>query len=128
MGLAPSQYIVTVLVAGAFGLAMVLGPELVKSRLHTSCDVVHNGTLGSIWLAMGVVAILGLRDPLKFVPLLLVQLIYKVVWFASIFVPLWMTGRFPAAHAITTVLFGVVVVGDLIAIPFRYVFAKPSPT
>jgi hypothetical protein len=84
--------------------------------------------MGSIWLAMGVVAIRGLRDTLKFVPLLLVQLIHKMVWFASIFVPLWMTGRFPATHAITTVLFGLVVVGDLIAIPFRYVFAKPSPT
>jgi hypothetical protein len=47
---------------------------------------------------------------------------------AAAHMPLWMTGRFPATHAITTVLFGLVVVGDLIAIPFRYVFAKPSPT
>ena len=121
-----AMYIVTILAAGALGLGIVLAPELIKARLHTTCDVIPYGTLGAVWLAMGIIAIFGLRDPLKFVPLLLLQLIYKVVWIASVFVPLWMTGTFPERHIVTAVLFGLIIAGDLIAIPFRYLFAKPS--
>lgn len=121
-----AMYIVTILAAGVLGLGIVLAPELIKARLHTTCDVIPYGTLGAVWLAMGIIAIFGLRDPLKFVPLLLLQLIYKVVWIASVFVPLWITGTFPERHIVTAVLFGLIIAGDLIAIPFRYLFAKPS--
>jgi hypothetical protein len=120
------MFIVTILAAGALGLGIVLAPEPIKARLHATCDVIPYGTLGAVWLAMGIIAIFGLCDPLKFVPLLLLQLIYKVVWITSVFVPLWMTGTFPERNIVTAVLFGLIIAGDLIAIPFRYLFAKPS--
>lgn len=122
-----AMYMITIFIAGAFGLGIVLAPELIKARLHTTCDVIPYGMLGAVWLAMGIVAIFGLRDPLKFVPLLLVQLIYKSVWVASIAIPMWMAGTFATKDTVTAALFGLVIVGDLIAIPFRYLFARPSP-
>lgn len=122
-----AMYMITIFIAGAFGLGIVLAPELIKARLHTTCDVIPYGMLGAVWLAMGIVAIFGLRDPLKFVPLLLVQLIYKSVWVASIAIPMWMAGTFATKDMVTAALFGLVIVGDLIAIPFRYLFARPSP-
>jgi hypothetical protein len=90
------------------------------------CDPVTYGINGSVFLAFGLLAILGLRAPLKFVPVLLLQLIYKVLWFVGVFLPLLVAGRFPTSETLTVVIFALVIVGDVIAIPFPYVFAKKS--
>jgi len=68
--------------------------------------------------------ILGLRSPLKFVPVLLLQLSYKTIWFIGVVLPLWITAHFPGYAIPTVIIFATFIVGDLIAIPFSYVFAK----
>ena len=77
-------------------------------------------------MAFGLLAVLGLREPLKFVPVLLLQLTYKIVWLIGVITPIIVTGNFSAKYTPTVVLFVLIIIGDLIAIPFRDVFAKPS--
>lgn len=84
------------------------------------------GIVGSVYVAFGLLSILGLRSPLKFVPVLLMQLCYKVVWFIGVLVPLLVTGHFPSYAISMVIIFVTYIIGDLIAIPFSYIFAKES--
>jgi len=71
-------------------------------------------------------SILGLRSPLKFAPLLLMQLCYKSIWFLGVLLPLLITAHFPAYGITMVIIFATYIIGDLIAIPFSSVFAKES--
>lgn len=52
------------------------------------------------------------------------QLLYKSVWVAGVIVPLVVTGNLPDYAGLVIVIMVSYIVGDLIAIPFSYVFAK----
>lgn len=52
------------------------------------------------------------------------QLTYKVVWFMGVVFPLLVSGVFPAYAVLHVVIFATYIIGDLMAIPFSYVFAK----
>ena len=80
--------------------------------------------MGSVYLSFGLLSILGLKAPLKFVPVLLLQLCYKVVWFIGVVAPILFTGKFQPYAILHVVIFLTYIVGDLIAIPFSYVFGK----
>ena len=72
------MYWYTIFGAGGFGLAIVLFPETVRSLFRWPAqDPIVYGVTGSVWMAFGVLSIFGLRSPLKFVPILLMQLCYK---------------------------------------------------
>jgi uncharacterized membrane protein len=79
---------------------------------------------GSVLLASGLAAIPALRSPLKFVPLLLLQLIYKPIWLAIVAVPLFLKGHFPLYVVMFSVIFLTYIIGNLIAIPFSYLFSR----
>ena len=75
----------TIVGAGGFGLVIVLMPETVRSFFGwPPQDPIVYGVAGSVWFAFGLMSILGLKSPLKFVPILLMQLSYKVVWFIGV--------------------------------------------
>ena len=119
------MYIYTIVVAGGFGLGVIIIPNVMKSVFRwPSQDPIVYGVMGSVYVAFGLLAILGLRSPLKFVPVLLLQLTYKAVWFIGVVVPLLALGEFPLYALLHVVIFASYIVGDLIAIPFPYVFAK----
>ena len=121
-----TMYAITILFGCGYGLGMILAPEQMKSISGSVCDPIPYGIVGSVFLAFGLLAILGLRAPLKFAPVLLLQLAYKVLWCAAVVLPLLVEGRFPAGHTTTVVLFALTIIGDFIAIPFGYVFAKET--
>jgi hypothetical protein len=117
------MYLYTILGAGGFGLAILLMPERMKTAFRWPPDEpIALSIVGSVYLAFGVLSFFGLREPLKFVPVLLVQLCYKLAWFVCAVFPLLLSGRFPSYAVPTAVIFATYVVGDLIAIPFSYVF------
>jgi hypothetical protein len=121
-----AMYIVTIVIAGGYGLGIIFVPDQMKSIFHTSCDPIPYGIVGSVFLAFGLLAVLGLRAPLKFVPVLLLQLAYKLVWLVGVIAPLLVAGKFSTKYTPTVVLFVLIVMGDLIAIPFKYIFVKQS--
>ena len=123
------MYGYTIVGAGGFGLGIVLMPKAIRGVLGwPGGDPIALGVMGSVYAAFGVLSVLGLRDPLKFAPALLLQLCYKSVWFVGVVLPLLITGRFPDYGVLTAAVFATYIIGDLIAIPFRYLLAPASST
>jgi len=119
------MYIYTIIGAGGFGLGMILFPGIIQSlfRFPTQDPVVF-GIAGSVYAGFGLVSILGLRSPLKFVPILILQLCYKVLWLLGVIVPLLVSGQFPMYATTLLLIFSTYIIGDCIAIPFSYVLSK----
>jgi len=119
------MYVYTIVVAGFLGVGIIVMPGMIKTKLPWPvAEPIAFGIVGSIYVACGLLAILGLRSPLKFVPLLLMQLFYKSVWFIGVALPLWVSGHFPIYALPMVIIFATFIIGDLIAIPFSYIFAK----
>ena len=90
------MYIYTIVGAGGFGLGIILAPDFMVSLFRwPTQDPIVFGVAGSVWLAFGLLSVFGLRAPLKFVPVLLLQLIYKSIWFIGVALQLLMSGEFP---------------------------------
>jgi len=78
------------------------------------------GVAFSFWAALSALSVLGLRYPLKMLPLLLLQMLYKSIWLIVVALPMW-----SAVHS--TELAKAMIMGipvDLIAIPWPYVLAN----
>lgn len=119
------MYIWTILIAGGFGLGLLVMPERMQAISGwPSQDPVLFGIVGSVYVAFGLLAILGFWAPLKFVPILLLQLCYKLIWYIVVFVPTLMAGRVQMYGWIFAGIFATFIIGNLIAIPFPYVFEK----
>jgi len=66
------MYWYTIVGAGGLGLFIIVIPENVRSLFAwPTQDPIVYGVTGSVWLAFGLLSILGLKSPLKFVPVLL---------------------------------------------------------
>jgi len=121
------MYIYTIVVAGGFGLGILLVPEVIKSVMGWPLEEpIAAGIVGSVYIAFGIMSIFGLRSPLKFAPVLLLQLCYKSIWLIGVILPLLVAGRLLGYAIISAIVFATFIVGGLIAIPFSYVFAKQS--
>lgn len=119
------MYILTIIHGGGSGLGIILIPSVIRSIFGwPSQDPIVFGILGSVWIGFGLLSILGLRSPIKFSPVLLLELSYKVVWFIGVIIPVLIAGKFPSYAMGYVAFFAVYIIGDLIAIPFSYVFAK----
>jgi hypothetical protein len=123
------MYSYTIVGAGGFGLGILVNPDLMRSIFGwpNSDQIIAFGVTGSVYLSFALLSILGLRFPLKFAPLLLLQLTYKTVWFVGVILPLLLSGKLPTYALLFTAIYVTYIIGDLIAIPFSYVFAK-QPT
>lgn len=121
------MYIYTIVGAGGFGLGIIVIPNVMRSVFGwPSQDPIVFGITGSLYLSFALLSILGLRSPLKFVPILMLQLIYKVVWLIGVILPLVVSGEFPTYAILHVSIFTSYIIGDLIAIPFSYVFLKSN--
>jgi len=119
------MYVYTIVGAGLLGLGIIIVPDVVRTSLGwPKQDPITLGVMGSVYLAFGVLSILGLRSPLRFSPVLLLQLCYKLIWLMGVMVPLAASGRLSAHGTVLAAIFVAYVIGDLIAIPFGYVFAR----
>ena len=82
------------------------------------------GVAYSFWAALSALSILGLRYPLKMVPLLLLQFLYKSIWILAIALPMWSTFR---SEELTRVM-GLGALVDIAVIPWPYVLAHYAKT
>jgi hypothetical protein len=121
------MYVYTLIVAGGIGLAMILAPARVQSLFGMPPqDPVVYGLNGSLFLTFGLAALAGIRAPLKYCPILLMELAYKLIWLLAVVLPIALRAEFPASAAVQVVIFLTFVVGDLVATPFRYLFARDA--
>jgi len=75
------------------------------------------GVAFSFWAALSASSGLGLRYPLRMLPLLLLQLLYKCIWLLAVALPMWSAVR-------STGLAKAMIIGvplDLLVIPWPYV-------
>ncbi len=121
------MYIYTLVGAGGFGLGILAFPNMMQSLFGwPTQDPLTLGINGSVFLAFALLSILGLRSPLKFVPVLLFSLTYKSVWFIGVMLPMLVAGTFPGYGYLYVVIFATYIIGNLIAIPFDHVFAEET--
>jgi hypothetical protein len=127
VGWLKAMYLWTIVGAGGFGLLILFAPSMVESAFGLPAqDPFLRGITGSLYVAFGILSILGLRSPLKFVPVLFLQLCYKLVWFLAVLLPRLLGGQLPSHAMILSLIFATYVVGDLIAIPFSPLFAREA--
>lgn len=117
-------YIFTIFGAGGFGLGIILFPSVTISVLgFPGQDPVVFGVFGSVYVAFGLVSIFGLRAPLRFAPVLLLQLCYKFVWIIGVVFPILASGKRPGHALMLLIIFATYILCDIIAIPFSYIFS-----
>lgn len=102
------------------GLAIVKWPVLVN---NAETLPVMEGVVLCLLTAMGILALLGLRYPVRMLPILLLEVTWKLIWMALVAVPLLMSGDMGTAAG--EVLFNCsFVVVILAVIPWRYVWKR----
>ena len=84
-------------------------------------DLIY-GIAFSLYAAYALLLLLGVRFPLKMLPLLLLQLFYKSIWLIAVGYPLWSTGRLNPAAIESIRFFSAIVALDLLVIPWPHVF------
>lgn len=103
------------------GLGIVIWPGVVH---HTDAWALKYGDESSLLAGVQLMALLGLRHPLKMLPLLLFELTWKSIWLVAIALPLWSAHEVDAAtwETIKACLMGVVIFP--LTIPWPYVVAN----
>jgi len=103
----------------AGGLGTFIWPVVIQ---HTSELAIAKGIQLSLLAGLGATAVLGFRYPVKMLPLLLFELIWKAIYLAAFALPLWSANQINAATAedIKSVLMVVIFIP---LIPWKYVFA-----
>lgn len=105
----------------AIGLSLTIWPEIIFPSTRTANPYsVINSMLG----AMTLLSLLGLRYPLQMLPVLLFELVWKIMWVLFYAVPVWMTTGLDtyAADVLFACAMGIVLTP--IAIPWKYVIAR----
>lgn len=105
----------------AVGLALMIWPLL----LAPPAGVSHMaGVVRSVLTAVSLLALLGLRYPLRMLPLLFFESAWKLVWVVAYGLPLWRAGRLTAAtgETLRDCLAGLVIV--LVALPWDHVVRR----
>lgn len=88
---------------------------------HTGLWEPLPGIAFSFWAAFSALALLGIRYPLKMIPLLLIQLTYKLIWLTIVAYPLWSASQLSGTSLALTRINLMAVVVDLLVIPWPYV-------
>ncbi len=75
-----------------------------------------------VWASYSVLSFIGMVRPLKMLPLVLLEILYKVLWLVVVAYPLWSTNQLigSPAEAMTRTFLWVVL--PIIAMPWKYAF------
>lgn len=100
------------------GLGGLIVPDIVN---HSITD---RGIIAALLGAVWALAFLGLRYPLQMLPLLMFELVWKLIWVAGYGLPIWSAGRLTPVTAddLTNTLFGVILMP--LVIPWGYVWRR----
>ena len=99
------------------GLAVYKWPLLFNHEPWSLAE----GTVMCLLVAMSVLALLGLRYPIRMLPILLFEVGWKALWLSLVALPLWSDGRLEGAFRTETdkVLLVVIIAA---VIPWSYAF------
>ena len=121
------MYIITILLAGLNGLLMLIAPNFVIALyLQPAQDLYVYGVAAAVWTAFGLIAILGLRDPIRYMPILLFQFIYKLIWVFAVFLPNVIVDGARFDNIFLLLIFILFIVGDFLTLPFKDLLEKKT--
>jgi len=102
------------------GLGLTIWPGMIH---HEKPWTLMQGVVHCMLAAMSALAVLGLRYPLRMLPLLCFELAWKSIWLIAVALPLWSAHRLDADTSETAIecLMAVIFV---IVIPWPYVFSN----
>src|SRR3970282_1365315 len=100
------------------GLAFTIWPQIIH---HPTPWPLWHGVGCSLLGAISLLAFVGIRYPLKMLPILFLELIWKSIWLIAVALPLWSAGQVDADNLETAqnCLMGIIVP---LVIPWRYVW------
>nr|WP_295370489.1 hypothetical protein [uncultured Sphingosinicella sp.] len=103
------------------GLGLTIWPNLIGQPEDWP---LMNSVVSSLLAGLSVLALLGIRYPLQMIPVLLFDLIWKMIWLTAVALPLWSAGEMDERTVQTVIdcLFGVILIP--LVLPWRYVFAR----
>jgi hypothetical protein len=78
----------------------------------------------SLIAALPILAVFGLRYPLKMLPLLLFELTWKTIWLIAVALPVWMNHGPIDDELAATIQACLIIVPMYFVIPWRYVFSS----
>ena len=84
-------------------------------------DPLH-GVAFSFWAAYSLLMLLGVRFPVRMLPLMLLQLFYKVTWLVAVGWPLSAAGNLSPIASDVMMACAIGAALDLVIIPWPYVF------
>jgi hypothetical protein len=104
----------------AFGMGLQIWPLLFH---HRPWELMH-GVAVCFLAALTLICLLGARYPLRMLPILLYELLWKSIWLLAIALPLWRAHQLPPdfPETIKACLMGVILVP--LVLPWPYVFAN----
>jgi hypothetical protein len=89
---------------------------------HTGAWDPSDAVAWCVWTAFATLAGIGIIRPLRMLPILLLEIFYKVLWLGVVAYPLWSKGTlWDSAAAGTTTAFLWVLL-PIVAVPWGYVF------
>ena len=107
------------------GIALFMGAQIWPLILNHPADLEHmRGVVRAFLGALTLLCLLGVRYPVKMLPLLIFEWVWKTIWVVSFGLPLVITRQLTADTRETLVacLWGVVLVP--LVLPWRYVIEK----
>lgn len=100
------------------GLAFTIWPQIIN---HPTPWSLWHGVGCSLLGAVSVLAFLGIRYPIKMLPLLFFEMIWKSIWLIAVALPLWSTDKMDAENLETAQNFIMGIIVPLV-IPWSYVW------
>ncbi len=77
-----------------------------------------------IWASYSVLSILGIIHPLKMLPIVMLEILYKLMWLILVAYPLWTSNQLAGSPAEGMTNVFLLVVLPIVAMPWRYFFMK----
>ena len=106
-------------------IALAMGAQIWPLILNHPANLEHmRGVVRSFLGALTLLCLLGVRYPVKMLPLLIFEFVWKTIWVLSFGLPLWITHQLTTDTRETLVacLWGVVIVP--LVLPWGYVIQK----
>jgi hypothetical protein len=101
----------------------VLGRETWTEILtHKGAWEPYEAVAYCVWTAFATLAGLGILRPLKMLPIVLLEIFYKVLWLVIVAYPLWTKGALWGSSAETITIPFLWVVLPIVAVPWGYAF------
>ncbi|HEX3653551.1 MAG TPA: hypothetical protein VHU18_12085 [Rhizomicrobium sp.] len=106
-------------------LGFAEGSIQLQAFLHQPHWTLTSGVVHSFLAALATLSLVGIFYPLRMLPLLMYELLWKSIWLLGIALPLWLSNQFdPNTRQTFYECIGVVILIPII--PWRYVFRGPA--